>query len=112
MRENISLITRDDLVALSPAYDLLNTTIVLPGATDELALPLRGKKANFKRADLIDYFGMERLRLPSKALDQVLSDLTSAQAGWQDLLNRSFLSEALKTRYTDVLAQRCTVLGL
>jgi len=32
---------------LSPAYDLINTWIVLPEAREELALPLKGKKTGF-----------------------------------------------------------------
>lgn len=52
--KNFSLITRGEIVQLSPAYDLLNSTLALPGATEELALPLRGKKSNLKRTDLVD----------------------------------------------------------
>lgn len=109
--KNFSLITRGEIVALSPAYDLLNSTLVLPGATEELALSLRGKKSRLKREDLVDYYGAERLRLPLKAIDQVLEDLLNAQAGWQDLLTRSFLSQTMKEKYAAILVHRSTVLG-
>ncbi|MEX0600681.1 MAG: HipA domain-containing protein, partial [Rhodothermales bacterium] len=37
--KNVSLITRDNMVELSPAYDLVNTTIVLANPQEEMALP-------------------------------------------------------------------------
>ena len=65
--KNWSLITRNNKIELSPAYDLLNSTIVLRGANiEELALPLAGKKRKLTRALLIDYYGRERLRLSEK----------------------------------------------
>lgn len=37
--------------SLTPAYDLLSTTIVMPEDKEEMALTLNGKKANIKRSD-------------------------------------------------------------
>ena len=48
--KNYSVITRDDIVELSPAYDLLSSSIVLTGDIDEIALPLKGKKSNLTPA--------------------------------------------------------------
>ena len=42
--KNYSVITRNGKTELSPAYDLLNSTIVLKGDAEEIALPLKGKK--------------------------------------------------------------------
>lgn len=42
--KNFSLITRGPKVSLSPAYDLLNTTIAQRHAQEEIALPINGKK--------------------------------------------------------------------
>lgn len=44
---------------LSPAYDLLNSSIVLKGDIQEIALPLKGKKSNLTSDILIGYFGKE-----------------------------------------------------
>lgn len=52
--KNFSLITRGPKVELSPAYDLLNTTIVTPKTTEELAMPINGKKSHLTRKDLTD----------------------------------------------------------
>lgn len=64
--KNFSLITRDNKVELSPAYDLLNTTIVVPRTQEEIALPIAGKKRNLSVKILIEYFGEERLKLNDK----------------------------------------------
>ncbi len=110
--KNFSLITRKDIVSLSPAYDLLNTTIALVDPTEELALPVRGKTSNLKRGDLIDYYGYERLKLTPRAIDRVLSDLESILPRWFDLLNRSFLSPLKRTAYRDILQVRTDRLRL
>ncbi len=110
--KNFSLITREDIVSLSPAYDLLNTTIALVEPTEELALPLRGKKSKLKRGDLVDYYGRERLKLTSKAIGHVLSDLASILPRWFDLLDRSFLSPVMRAAYRDVLQLRADRLRL
>lgn len=51
LRTNLdsTLIYRDDVIGLSPAYDLLNTTIALPNPEEELVLPINGKKNRLKR---------------------------------------------------------------
>ena len=67
--KNFSVIVRAGVVSLSPAYDLLNTDLVLEKATEETALPLNGKKKNLTRKLWLDYFCTERLGLPARQLD-------------------------------------------
>jgi serine/threonine-protein kinase HipA len=55
--KNYSVITRNGKTELSPAYDLLNSSIVLKGDKEEIALPLKGKKSNLTSDILIGYFG-------------------------------------------------------
>jgi serine/threonine-protein kinase HipA len=104
--KNISLITRGRRIQLSPAYDLLNSTIVLARPAEELALPLRGKKRNLRRSDLIGYFGGERLGLPSAAIDDLQSVLLAAQTDWEQVIAASFLPESQQIAYLDLLHQR------
>ena len=106
------LTTREGLRQLAPAYDMVCSTIALRDPREELALPLRGKKARLRREDLVDYYGAERLGLRAPAIARVLDEVATAQPAWDDLLARSFLSDAMKERYADVLAQRRAVLGL
>lgn len=104
--KNFSIIYRDDVIGLSPAYDLLNTTIALPHPEEELALPLNGKKNRLKRQDLVDYFGGDRLQLTNRVIDKVMLELKQARTTWEQLLAVSFLSEQMKDKYLSVLEDR------
>jgi len=44
-----------EMVELAPAYDFVNSTLALPGAEEESALPLNGKKSNLSRSDFLQY---------------------------------------------------------
>ncbi len=90
--KNYSLITRNNKVELSPGYDLLNTTIALPNAQEEIALPLAGKKRNLNFKVLVNYWGKERLGLNDVVINQIISAFTKVQNEWERLIHISFLS--------------------
>jgi len=104
--KNFSLITRNEKVELAPAYDFLNTTIALKGATEELALPVKGKKSRLTRNDLLNYFARERLQINERVLHDVLSRFARAMAAWRELLDQSFLSADAKQKYAANLSER------
>src|SRR5262245_1062548 len=110
--KNFSLITREPRVELSPAYDLLNTTIALPGAREEMALPIRGKKSRLTRKDLVSYFGEERLRLPRAALEAALGEVAESLPEWEALIRASFLPPDLVEAYLRLVSERRGRLGL
>lgn len=110
--KNFSMIVRNDKIELSPAYDLVNSFIALPKASEELALPLNGKKRNVTKSDLIDYFGMHRLSLNARVIDQIQSGLGSALPRMRELIAISFLSDAMKEKYRRILDERAGVLEL
>ncbi|MFA4904575.1 MAG: HipA domain-containing protein [Desulfobaccales bacterium] len=110
--KNFSLIERDGKIELSPAYDLVNSFIALPKASEELALPLNGKKRNLTRSDLCDYFGMQRLGLNARIIDQVLGGLATALPRMRELIAISFLSDAMNERYKRLLDERAGLLEL
>jgi serine/threonine-protein kinase HipA len=111
--KNFSIITgRDGLRKLSPAYDLVNSTIALKNAQEEMALPVMGKRSNIKRTHLVDYYGRERLALTARVIEQVLQEIAEAQETWDDLLARSFLSVEMKEKYEALLASRRPRIGL
>lgn len=105
--KNFSLITRRGKVELSPAYDLVNTTIALRRPLEELALPLRGKQRNLTRNDLVRYLGRERMALEQKVVDKTLDQLSRAAREFDRLVARSFLSAAMKERYLSLVQERC-----
>ena len=110
--KNFSLWMRDKVVSLSPAYDLLNTTLVLRNAKEESALPLNGQKSNLNRKLWVDYFCRERLRLNAAQTESILEDLKKAIPAFETLIQRSFLSSKLKEAYWNILTKRATKLGL
>ena len=110
--KNFSLITHDNKVELSPAYDLLNTTIVVPRTQEEIALPIAGKKRNLTEKVLIDYFGKERLKLNDTIISQVLNKINSELSNWGKLITDSFLSKEMKEKYFELLEKRKSILKL
>ncbi|NOS92334.1 MAG: HipA domain-containing protein [Cyclobacteriaceae bacterium] len=104
--KNFSLIRRNDKVELSPAYDLLNTTIVLRKPQEEMALTLAGKKSKMTYENLVDYFGKERLGLAAIRIQKILLEIKSQKENWNELLDKSFLSDEMKTKYKELLNQR------
>ncbi|MBU0505186.1 MAG: HipA domain-containing protein [bacterium] len=104
--KNFSLITREDKIELAPAYDFLNTTIILENTKEEMALALRGKKSNFKKDTLIDYFAKERLRLNQNSIKDVLDMIESHYKNWESMIKGSFLSDENKEKYLSLVNVR------
>ena len=109
--KNFSLIHKEDKIELSPAYDLLNTTIVLSNPKEELALPIKGKKSNFTPKMFFGYYAQERLGLNQKIITKVADKFQSLYTPWLNLIEQSFLSGELKERYVNVINQRRKNLG-
>jgi serine/threonine-protein kinase HipA len=110
--KNFSLISREGKVELAPAYDFLNSTIALETAEEEIALPLRGKKRNLKKADFTDYFARERLSLHEKTVNETLEQIAQRILQWEPLIQISFLSQEMKDRYRQTVQERRKVLGI
>ncbi len=110
--KNFSVITRGSRIQLSPGYDLVNSSIVLRRAEDELALPLNGKRRNLRRQDFLDYFAGRRLGLLPAAVGQVLDEIAGAQQEWDRLIEVSFLPEPLKQAYRELVRERLVRLGV
>lgn len=103
--KNFTMIRRKGKVELSPAYDLLNTTIII-NSQEELALPIRGKKNKLKKNDLIDYFGMERLGLSEQVIEKELLNFKTSLNPWKEMLAFSFLSEKMRNLYEGLIEER------
>ena len=110
--KNFSIINRDGKIALSPGYDLLNSTIELNKPEEEIALPVKGEKKNLTRNILIDYFGKERCELTNKVIDNSLNIISDSIPLWMDLINISFLSDDMKKKYVGLLNTRIRILKI
>jgi serine/threonine-protein kinase HipA len=109
--KNYSIISRNDKVELSPSYDLLNSTIVLKGEIEEIALSLKGKKSNITRNILFNYFGKERCNLTFKIIERILETIQTELPSWFNLIDISFLSNEMRDKYRNLLQKRIEVLG-
>lgn len=110
--KNFSLISRNNKVELAPVYDLVNSTIVLANVSEELALPLKGKKSRLKKSDFVDYYAKDRLKLNTKTIDTILTKLSNTFEGWLNLIDISFISDDMKEAYKNVLLARRKILAL
>lgn len=90
--------------ALSPAYDLVNTVLVNPDDSEELALTLNGKKSKLKYADFVKAF--DTLKMPTKVLDTMLHNFFYCRWQMEDMVDRSFLSHDTKQGYKELLNKR------
>ena len=104
--KNFSLMTRDEKVEFTPAYDILNTTIVLSNPKEEIALPIQEKKNKLDSDNLIDYFGRVRLGLSPKIISAILKDLDKATGTWDKLIGISFLPDEMKKEYRQLVKSR------
>ena len=109
--KNYSLITRKKLIELSPAYDFLNSSIVLEDPV-EIALPVAGRQKNLTSQNLLNYFARERLRLNQNVVDDVMSRFQDIIPEWKVWIQKSFLSAPFSASYMSLLEKRCVVLGL
>lgn len=104
--KNFSVITKAGKTTLAPVYDFLNSSISIKNPQEEVALSLKGKKSNFKASEWIDYFAKERLELNEKTIDVIISDMNKSVSRWTELIEISFLSDAMKEKYLQLLNNR------
>ncbi|MCF2487650.1 HipA domain-containing protein [Dyadobacter sp. CY347] len=102
--KNFSMINSGNDWSLSPAYDLLNVTIVNPDDAEELALTLEGKRQKFKR-EHFDRLG-KGLDLNAKQIAGVFRRFEKNKTIALQWIDDSFLSDKLKADYKALLEAR------
>ena len=110
--KNFSIWMQDGVVSLTPAYDLLNSTLVLENAKEESALPLQGKKRKLTKELWLDYFCKERLKLNESQIEKIIKELQKAMPAFNELIRQSLLSEDRQAGYRTILHARAKRLGL
>ncbi len=109
--KNYSIILRNGKVELSPTYDLLNTSIILQGEIEEIALTMDGKKSNLNYDVLVNYFGKKRCGLTDRIIEKMEDTIQKALSSWFELIEISFLSDKMKDKYRSFLLIRIDNLG-
>lgn len=107
--KNFSMIKTSYGWALSPAYDLLNTTIVNPEDTEELALTIAGKKTKITLQNFLD-FGTG-LGLSKKQINSVLKRFKELKKDALTIISESFLSDGMQVDYKTILKLRFEILN-
>lgn len=103
--KNFSLLEQPGLgMVLSPAYDLVNTSLVNPADDEEMALTLNGKKKKLKRMDFI--FAMNSLNITEKQQSNIFSKMEKAIPLWIKKIADSFLNQESKNQYQDIILKR------
>ncbi len=106
--KNFSLLLNNEKWSLSPAYDLLNVSIVNPEDTEELALTLDGKKKKLG-LEHFQYLGT-KLDLNDKQIRRVFERFKKFKPLALQWINRSFLSKEYKEKYITLLEKRYQIL--
>lgn len=105
--KNFSLISLKEKVVMSPCYDLVNTTLALgKNATEELALPLMGKKRKLSASDFFETFGKEILALQPRVISMIAQRLQKNRPLWTLLIEKSFLPKEYKESYLSLVEDR------
>lgn len=103
--KNFSLLDKPRLgMILSPAYDLVNTTLVNPDDKEEMALTLNGKKKKLNKEDFVA--AMNTLKVEEKQQQNIFNKMEKALPKWLDWIDKSFLSDAYKEQYKSLLLER------
>ena len=102
--KNFSLYSPAGEPVLTPAYDLLNAVISNPADDEELALNLNGKKKRITDADFRTAY--RTCGVPEIVFDRVKKKYKDLLPKFEEEIQRSFLSDELKTFYIDLLRRR------
>ena len=102
--KNFSMIESKSGWILSPAYDLLNASIINPEDDEELALTIEGKKKKIKHEHFVRLG--EGLGLTPKQLNGVFSRFRVNKGTALHWIDNSFLSTELKEAYTALFEDR------
>ena len=102
--KNFSLYSPAGEPVLTPAYELLSATICNPAYDEELALNLNGKKKHLKDSDFVAAF--RTCGVPEIVFDRLKKKYLDLFPKFEEEIQRSFLSEDLKTAYIELLQKR------
>lgn len=103
--KNFSLLYQQGLgMVLSPAYDLVNTTLVNPDDKEELALTLNGKKKKITKQDFVA--AMKGLNVDEKQRQNIFNKMIKAMPKWLEKIENSFLNDDFKENYITLLKER------
>ena len=109
-RKNFSLLTNQKgVVALSPAYDLVSSRLVIPEEAEEMALTVNGKRNRLKRYDFLAF--AESIGIEANYAEIKVAELLALGNTFADMITESELTVQLQERFLEIITQRLNRLG-
>jgi serine/threonine-protein kinase HipA len=103
--KNFSLLTnQENEVRLAPAYDLLSVTLLIKEDSEEMALPINGKKWNLSKDDFISF--AQELGFNEVSIQNVHRKFKVHEQSMLELIDNSFLYGLRKEEYKELLSGR------
>ena len=102
--KNYSLYAPMGKWVLTPAYDLLNVSMVNRKDTEELALTLNAKKKRIKKSDFVR--AMETSGISPKVFDNILAKYRKLLPKFNEIIDLSFLDKEDKEIYKQSITSR------
>ena len=96
--------------SLMPAYDMVATVLVNPADKDELALTLNGKKRKLRKDDFQKAFALNGL--DEKSIESIFAKFSKVIPHWIKFIQLSFVPEAMKSTYIELIDERAKRLGI
>ncbi|MBI9071833.1 MAG: HipA domain-containing protein [Melioribacteraceae bacterium] len=110
--KNYSLIEEGNNIKIAPFYDLLSTRLVISEKLDseEFALTMRGKKKKISLASFYE-FG-KSIKMNERQIENVFNGFSKNLKPAIELVDKSFLTKALKESYKELLFSRAKTMEL
>ena len=89
---------------LSDAYDMLPVGVIMPADTEELALTLNGKKRNIKKSDFLAF--ADNAGLDRSQAEKMITKIVSMRDVYLELCRESYLPEAMKKTFEELICMR------
>lgn len=102
--KNYSLYAPKGKWVLTPAYDLLNVSMVNPKDTEELAITLNAKKKRIKKSDFVR--AMETSGISPKVFDNIIAKYRKLLPKFNEIIDISFMDKEDKEIYKQSIASR------
>lgn len=100
--KNYSIYSPDNVTyQLTPAYDLLSTKLVMPEDTEELALPIAGKKKKLKRTHFVK--AMTESGISPKTIERIFAKYNNNREKIEALITSSFLPAEMQARFSEII---------
>ena len=94
---------------LSPAYDLLPVNVIMPEDTEQLAIPMNGKKRNVRRKDFFifaDECGLSRI-----SAEKMINLVVKNKDKMKKMCDESYIPEKMKSDFNHLIDERMVILA-